>query len=80
MVNNIRLIRDWRHLTQQQLADKTGLARPYISILERGNGKPTIEIGVKIANALGVSLDDLFFNQNVRPDLQGLTSDKEVSK
>lgn len=80
-MNNIQVVRGYRKITQAELAKRTGLARPYLSNLEHGKGKPSIESGIKIAKALGVTLDDLFFTQNVIPELQGLKdSEKEAVK
>lgn len=45
-----------RGLTQQELADKTGLSQMYISYLERDNRKksPTLNTVAKIAEALEI--------------------------
>jgi transcriptional regulator with XRE-family HTH domain len=48
-----------KNLTQEQLAEIVGLSPTHISVIERG-GKPTkITNLVEIANALGVSADEL---------------------
>ncbi len=43
-------------LTQQQLADKTGIDRTDISKLENGKTNPTINLLQRIAEGLGMSL------------------------
>jgi len=48
------------HVTQDQLAEKTGLSISYISMLERGERSPTLDTLATLATALGVSLGDLF--------------------
>lgn len=80
MENNIKVIRQSKGLSQQALADLAGLSRLTIIYAEKGINKPTIETGTKIAKALHVSFEDLFFNQNVYPRVQGLKNDEEVSK
>lgn len=45
-------------ITQQDLADKLGIARPSLSITINNN--PTVSTLEKIAQALGVSIADLF--------------------
>ena len=46
--------------TQQKLAEKTGLSFNTITKIEQGIGdSPTLKTLLKLADALGVSLDDL---------------------
>ena len=42
-------------LTQEQLAERSGLSQQYISGLERGKRNPTIVTLYELASALGVS-------------------------
>ena len=55
----IKLWREHRSLTQQELAEKTGMSKPYISQLESGKRQGTVETLVAIARALDVPLDVL---------------------
>lgn len=48
-----------RGLTQQQLADVSGVSRPSISNMESGTQGVTLFMAVKITRALGVSIDEL---------------------
>lgn len=57
--NNIRLIRTWLNLSQEELAFKSGLHRTYIGAVERGEKNITILNLIKIANALEVRVQDL---------------------
>ena len=57
--NPIRVWREYRALTQQQLAEKAGLSKPYLSQLESGKRNGTTDILKKIAHALKVGLDEL---------------------
>jgi transcriptional regulator with XRE-family HTH domain len=50
----IRAERTKRGLTQQQLAEKSGLHYTYVSMLERGQRNPSIEIVAALGQALGV--------------------------
>lgn len=52
----IRYQRKLHHLTQQALADKSGVARVSIIKYETHKMKPTVKAVLKIANALGVSI------------------------
>jgi DNA-binding XRE family transcriptional regulator len=57
--NPIRVWREYRGLTQQQVAEVAGISKPYLSQLESGQRKGTAEVLQAIARALHVSLDDL---------------------
>ncbi len=52
---NAARIRKERGLTQEQLAERSGLSQQYLSGLERGQRNPTIVTLYEIAAALGVS-------------------------
>jgi transcriptional regulator with XRE-family HTH domain len=45
-------------LTQQDLADRAGLERSYISLLESGRRLPGLEVLIRISKALGIPLAD----------------------
>ena len=55
----IRTLRKKRRLTQQQIAEQVDIETSNISHIERGASKVSLNTLVKIANVLGVSLDDL---------------------
>ena len=57
--NPIKVWREYRGLTQQQLADKAGISKPYLSQIETGKRTGTTEILTTIAKALDVSLDEV---------------------
>lgn len=60
MHNRIKEVRRQRNLTQSALAEKAGVARPFISEIETGAANPTISIALKLARALECSMDYLF--------------------
>lgn len=55
----IRLWRDHRGMTQQELADRAGISKPYLSQIESGKRQGTVETLAAIARALEVPLDVL---------------------
>ena len=55
--NPIRVLREWRDVTQLHLAHKTDIGQGYISDLENGRRKGTTAALKKIAGALQVPLD-----------------------
>ena len=52
---NTARIRKEKGLTQESLAEKSGLSQQYISGLENGQRNPTIVTLFELASALGVS-------------------------
>lgn len=48
-------------LTQQGLADTVGVTRQTIVAIEKGDYNPTVKLCVQICQALGKTLDDLFW-------------------
>ena len=56
----VKKLRISQGLTQERLAEESGLDRTYISDIERGIRNPGIKNIVKIANALETSAAQLF--------------------
>ena len=50
-------------LSQQELADKLGISRQTINAIEKGDYNPTIRLCVGICKALGLTLNDLFWQE-----------------
>jgi putative transcriptional regulator len=48
-------------LTQAELADKVACSRQTIHSIESEKFVPSVELALKIAKALGVTLEDVFF-------------------
>ena len=57
-------------LTQQAVFDKTGIAISYISLLEKGEVNPSLEIMAALARALDVELP-YFFEKSAPDEEQG---------
>lgn len=56
---NLREIRSGMNITQAELAEKLDVSQQHISAYERGERIPGIDAAARIADALGVSLDEL---------------------
>ena len=57
---NIRVERTKKSISQENLAELSGLARSTMGIVERGEQSPTIQTLAKVANALNIDLYKLF--------------------
>ncbi|HIW65027.1 MAG TPA: helix-turn-helix domain-containing protein [Candidatus Alistipes intestinipullorum] len=55
----VQEMRKERHLSQEQLAERAGLHRTYIGMVERAEKNITLRSMEKIANALNVSIISL---------------------
>ena len=53
--------KDW---SQQELANQVGVSRQTISAVEKGNYNPSVDLCIRICQALGKSLDELFWPEN----------------
>lgn len=56
---NLKEVRKSKNVTQVELSEKTGLTQQVISTYERGEFTPQLSNAKIIADALGVSLDEL---------------------
>lgn len=56
----IKYLRSLKRMSQEDLALEANVNKNYLSDLERGTRNPTLKVMEKIANALGISLEELF--------------------
>jgi DNA-binding XRE family transcriptional regulator len=55
--NPIRVLREWRDMTQAELVVRVGITQGYLSDLEAGKRKGPVALHQKVARALGVPID-----------------------
>ncbi|MEM7489722.1 MAG: helix-turn-helix transcriptional regulator [Pseudomonadota bacterium] len=55
----LRVFRDWRGLTQQQLADAAGVSRVQIAEIEAGRKTGSVATLGRLAEALSTTIDEL---------------------
>lgn len=64
-----------RGLSQADLATNAGISVSYLSMLENTKRDPTVSTVQKIANALGVPIEILFFLGAEQGELAGIDKD-----
>jgi putative transcriptional regulator len=78
--NNIRKLRFFaEEMTQQDLADKTGVSRQTIVAIENGKYFPSLELAFRIAHAFQVPIDEVF-SFEFTPVPEKKTSKKQETK
>ena len=56
----VKRLREMKGVTLEQLAERTGLTKSYLSKVERGVSVPSVATALKLAEAFEVSVGDLF--------------------
>ena len=59
--NNVRIARIQKDYTQQELAEKVGVTRQTISLIEKGEYNPTLKLCLNICYAVNKGLDEVFW-------------------
>jgi putative transcriptional regulator len=59
----LKLARIENNLTQAELAEKVGVTRQTIGLIENGGYNPTLNLCIAIARALDKTLNDLFWKE-----------------
>lgn len=59
--NRLRETRNQRGLTQENLANMVGATRQTIIAIERGGYTPSVALALKLASAVDVPVQDLFW-------------------
>lgn len=60
----LKLARVEKGLSQQELADLCEVTRQTIGLIEKGKYNPTLNLCVKLARVLNLTLNDLFWDEN----------------
>ncbi len=60
----LKLARVEHNLTQAELAEKVGVTRQTIGLIENGGYNPTLNLCIAIAKALDKTLNDLFWKEH----------------
>lgn len=65
----IKEARERKNITQEELADLINMSATHISVIERGIKVPKLDTFVAIANALGISCDELLIDSIEHPSI-----------
>ncbi|WP_048128895.1 helix-turn-helix transcriptional regulator [Methanosarcina lacustris] len=60
MKNNIKVYRAIHDLTQESLAEKVGVTRQTINVIEKGKYDPSIDLAFKLSRLFKVNIEDVF--------------------
>ena len=58
-IEKIKKLLESKNMTQAQLGDSVGVTESMISYVLRGFKKPSLEVTKRIADTLGVKIDDI---------------------
>ncbi len=74
----LRLARQARGYSQQQLAGMAGISRQAVSALESGVSDPSLRVALALARALGLTVEELFGPESAAPTLLARTVPPEA--
>ena len=60
MDNRLRVLRAERKWTQAELAERLGVARQTVNVIENGKYDPSLGLAFKIAQVFGLPLEQIF--------------------
>lgn len=75
---NLKRARELAGLSQQELADRAGLDRTYLSSLERGVGNPSLMKMASLSTALSMPVATLLMSENASGQLRGEAALSEI--
>lgn len=61
----MKIARIEKDLSQEKLAELIGVTRQTISMIESGNYNPTLNLCIDLCRALGKTLDELFWEEEM---------------
>ena len=59
--NNIKIFRAKHNMTQDILAQKIGVTRKTVNVIEAGKFSPSVSLAISMATVLKTTVDDLFY-------------------
>ncbi|MTH55413.1 helix-turn-helix domain-containing protein [Bacillus mangrovi] len=59
--NSVRELRARCRLTQQELAERAGVSRQTVGLIEKGDYAPSVALALKLAGIFKVPVEEIFF-------------------
>ncbi len=59
--SRLRAARQAKRLSQAELAERVGVSRQTVNMIENGDYNPTLALCLRLCHALGRTLDELFW-------------------
>lgn len=56
----LKMAREKKRMTQEQLAEAVGVSRSTIAMIENGTNQPSLVVAKKIASVLDMSIEEIF--------------------
>ena len=78
VAENLRLLREERNLSLQNLAERTGVSKSMLRQIETGKSSPTIETLWKIANGMRISFTSLLRSRVSRAVLRNFRDEEPL--
>ena len=76
-MNRIKLLREEKHITQEELAEKLDLSKGIISLYEKEERKPSLEVLLKLSEIFNCSIDYILCKSDIRnPETVDFDADK----
>ena len=60
VADNIRLERLRKKITQEKLAELSGITQKYLNLIEKGKVNPTILVVINLCRTLGIDLNTIY--------------------
>ena len=77
-MNKLKILRDERGLTREELAVKLGLSGRYIGFIESEDRQPSLNTAKSIAEFFGKTVDEIFLNVKCTDSTLEGDNEKEV--
>jgi putative transcriptional regulator len=68
LCSRLKEIRLEKGLTQETLAEKTGVTRQTIIAIEKAKFVPSVKLALELAYVLGISIEDMFWVEEGKGD------------
>lgn len=72
LTNNLKVLRAKHSLTQEELANKVGVSRKTINVIEGGDYAPSVLLALEIADVFNVPVNDVFGYETQSPSSDAL--------